>query len=356
MEWPDINTETYDFYTLYTTQQIWRRAAKAVIGDICKDHTKIRPIVDQFLEHLDEACSDTDTWRVEYRNVLKEFTALQASCSNEAALDMAQAGLDAVHELLQFRLDARTVVPCKDIFILTASFKKLGTCTVLGTKAPDIDFQFEITNPQNLQPMYGMEACEQINAWFNYGVLETSASVLAKTAVTNTSLSGSIARKKFVLLGCTSELGPAKSLLQIPGATVLGIARGGKRLDALLDFIRYNAPDDTTFLYPKSEELYPNGGADLLSQGPSVAQWILDHTDAERDELVLVPLASSSDGEEHVRLVVAMDLIIQRVMRSRENTSLWNYSSPTTVMVLRKWSGMFIKYVVVQLCRCGILT
>lgn len=112
--------------------------------------------------------------------------------------------------------------------------------------------------------------------------METSASSLSKTTIMNNKLPSIVSNKRFILLGCTSELGPAKSLLQIPGATVLGIARGGERLDNLLDYVNCHSPDDTTFMYPK-------GGADLLQNGPQIVQWILDNTSKE-DTLVVCPL------------------------------------------------------------------
>jgi hypothetical protein len=173
--------------------------------------------------------------------------------------------------------------------------------------------------------LYGLDACAQVDAWNKYGVLETSAAVLAKTTFIAHNIPTLMSNKRFVLLGCTSEIGPAKSLLLIPGAHIMGVARGGKKLDDLLEYIRYNTPDDTTFSYPK-------GGADLMTQGPQIAQWILNETKPE-EEIVLVPLAYL-DGERNVRVCVAMDLIVQRVTRQRQTTILCQYSSPATIMVL----------------------
>lgn len=129
--------------------------------------------------------------------------------------------------------------------------------------------------------------------------METSAAVLAKTALVSKSLPSVMFGKRFCLLGCTSELGPAKSLLLIPGAQILGVCRGGKKLDDLVEYAQFNSPENTQFSYPK-------GGADLLSQGPQIAQWILDQT-SPQEELVLMPLAYAG-GEKNVRLCVAMDV------------------------------------------------
>lgn len=343
MEWPLVNPETFEYVTTPTAKQIWKRAIEGSISDITiTDHDNddgLKQRVEEFKTKL----MNCTNWRTDYRTILADFVTLMASMDNERALDVAQAGLDAVHDTLLYRIDTHTVIAAKDVYVLSNSFPKLGTCTLMGTKAPDIDFQLGLSNPQNVQDiLYGMDAIEQVKAWHDYGVMETSASVLAKTAFDSSNIPSIVSKKKFVLLGCTSELGPAKSLLLIPGTTVLGIARGGKRLDELLDFVRFNSPDDTTFLYPKSPDgpdgqkgLYPNGGADLLLQGPQIAQWVLDNTDKDEDELVIAMMAYM-DGEAHVRVAAAMDLIVHRIMRQRSshNTILWTYTSPATCMVL----------------------
>jgi hypothetical protein len=327
MEWPDIDYDAFDFVTEATEKEIWKRALQASLVDVTRTPSeKIKPKVKTLMKRLTTMSED---WKKNYRSIIEDFIDIQASVSNEQALDMAQAGLDALHDMMLFRLDAQTIVPAKDVFVITSSFPKLETVTLLGCKAPDIDFQFGLSDP--VQPdhtLYGLEAIAQVEAWYRYGIMETSASVLAKQTFSQGSkLPIILSQKRFVLLGCTSELGPAKSLLQIPGVTVLGIARGGHKLDDLLEFVRCRSPDDTTFVYnPK--------GADLLTQGPQISQWILDQTN-ESHELVLIPLAQSEEGEESVRLAVAMDLIIQRVLRQRpKNATLCYYLSPTTVMMV----------------------
>ena len=217
MEWPEIDYDNFSYETETTEKTVWRRAAEAAVADIMEDHSVIGPKVASFRQHL----AESQNWQVDYRAIVEEFVEIMASATNEQALDMAQGGLDAVHDLLLFRIDSSTIVPAKDVFMLTGSFPKLETKTLVGSKAPDIDFHFGLTNPTNLgDTLYGLEACAQVDAWQRYGVLETSAAVLAKTTLTNNNLPSILSNKVFVLLGCTSELGPAKSLLQIPGATV----------------------------------------------------------------------------------------------------------------------------------------
>ena len=340
MEWPDFDYGEMDFFTERTEIQVWNRALRAALADSDGLDSSMKTRIKALVQRL-EGCSSSDEdhdasnglWKKEYRSIVEEFIDIQASVPNEQSLDMAQAGLDTLHDRMLFRIDEQTIVSAKDVFVITNSFPKLDTATALGCRAPDIDFQFGLSNP--VQPinddtmLYGMEAVAQIDAWFNYGIMETSASVLAKQTFSHgAKLPSTLANKRFVLLGCTAELGPAKSLLLIPGVTVLGVARGGTKLDNLLDFVRSHSPDDTTFVYnPK--------GANILTQGPQIAQWILDQTD-DSQELVIIPLAQQQqDGEANVRLAIAMDLIVQRVLRQRrKNATLCYYMSPTTPMMV----------------------
>ena len=207
MEWPQFDAETFEYYTVNTQKMIWKRAAQAGLADYGysdysdNDDEAHDAKVNAFLQNLANA---TDDWDVQYRHLVLEFTALMASSTNEQALDMAQAGLDACHDQLLFRLpnDPMTIVPAKDVFVLTSSFGKLETASVTGSKAPDIDFQLGISNPTNHDDVwYGHDACAQVTAWQDYGLLETSAAVLAKTSLMNGNLPGQLSKKKFVLLG-----------------------------------------------------------------------------------------------------------------------------------------------------------
>jgi hypothetical protein len=158
MEWPEINYATLSFETENTEKTVWRRAADAALADITEDHSVLGPKIVAFRERL----AKCENWEVEYRAIVEEFIEIMASTTNEQALDMAQAGLDALADLMLFRIDDSTIVPAKDVFVLTSSFPKLETKTLVGSKAPDIDFQFGLTNPTNMgETLYGLDACAQ---------------------------------------------------------------------------------------------------------------------------------------------------------------------------------------------------
>jgi hypothetical protein len=326
MEWPDVY-RSGKFKTTSTAKTVWLRAAEAALhlGDDSEEQAALQPKIVAFQKRMYESLN----WRFDYRDLLEEFTNIMAQATAEQALDMAQGGLDALHDMMLYRIDDKTIVPAKDVFVLSSSFSKLETVEYTGTKPPLEDFRknrIGIVNPQQLdEELFKYDACAQVDAWYKYGVLEQSAAVLAKTTLTSQNLSGLTHNKVFVLLGVTSEMGPAKTLLQIPGTTVLGIARGSKKTQDLIEYVQFNSPQDTCLKLVK-------GGADLLYQGPQIAQWILDQT-LPTSEIVLCPLAYM-DGEANVRVCVAMDLILQRICRQRKNTMISQYLSPATVMVL----------------------
>ena len=92
MEWPITDPFTGGFRTTETAQKVWVRAAEAALADVTEDQREIKPKVEAFKERV-RTC---ENWRFEYRDILYDFFEIMASASNEQALDMAQAGLDAL--------------------------------------------------------------------------------------------------------------------------------------------------------------------------------------------------------------------------------------------------------------------
>ena len=383
MEWPTIDilssSDDNDFLTsedeaylehattTLIVKEIYARAAKASIANILVDHESsgLRARVEAFLEHL--RSSDDDTWNTDYRDIAREFTELMVSAKPRSrTLEICRAGLDAVHDLLKYRLPIEkgnnsnsTILAAKDAFVLCQSFEtKLYTQSHTGTRAPDIDFRFGLwtKTPKNDEfaeshdyTLYGQAACSSVTAMRNKGQLETSAASLANCTMMNRDLVGRLARKIFVVIGCDHPLSPTRSLLQIPGVIVLGIPSRRKGLEQVKRYATYNTPDDTTFVYPSlSEE--SNGRDDgnlVLSRGPHVAQWILEYTKEASEqsqtrkddsEIVLVPMPlPERPTEKAIRWEAASDLIVQRVLTARSDSmkcSVWSYQNSTTCMVV----------------------
>ena len=409
------------------TKEIYARAAMACVSDITLDHDSngLRSTVNDFLNTLrrsstaaDDDTDDQTAWIAsEYRTISRDFVelmSLASSISYERIYDICQGGLDAVHDLFKYRLpstetgswndncdsssSSSSVLSAKDAYVLCQSLSpKLTTERVSGTRAPDMDYKFGLVQEHtrivnksvgsnDANSLYGIDACRYVTQLRNDGYMETSACSLAKYTFTATAglQSQTLTHTTFIVLGCDHPLAPTKSLLRIPGVTVLGVPTSWKGLDDILDYVRYNSPDDTTFVYPTGGCCVGGGATNttkndgrrrrffdgnyIVSHGPHIAQWILDNTistqtdtdtststtgtgggDRQREqqhehELVLVPMAgptSSSRNECAVRYAAASDLIVQRVLRARHNNnsdtnklSLWMYQSSTTCMVV----------------------
>jgi hypothetical protein len=395
MEWPAIeNLALYNEVPLTSqdevyienmtmtllTKEIYTRAAKSAIANITIDHegSGLKARVESFLEHLR---GDDDHWSTEYRSVAREFTELMAEARPRSrTLEICRGGLDAVHDLLKYRLpkekgdttDQETIILAKDAFVLCKNFGALHTHTVSGTRAPDLDYRFGLLTKApthnrdfanadyiNKFTLYGRAACSHVNQMRANGQLETSTASLAYHTLTNPDLVAQLAHKTFVVIGCDHHLSPTQSLLRIPGVTVLGIASNTMGLQHVLGYATYNTPDDTTFCYPTISSSNDYSGSEnlVLSRGPHVAQWILEHTKAgaTRDgtgdgigahhdsELVIVPMplpnwsGNPGPAEAATRWAAASDLILERVLRARSESikcSVWSYQSSTTCMVV----------------------
>lgn len=390
MEWPaidlnvdldyvdrDVVTDEFvsDLAPEVVTKEIYARAASACLADATVDHRRsgLEAKVEAFLRKLR---SEHDNWEArEHRSVAREFVELIVGTGSRArTIEICQGGLDAAHDILQYRLpndsrDARkssTILAAKDAFVLCRSFPRLETSRVVGTRPPDIGYRYGLATkapPNNnsnsnaafdeneARSLFGVDACEAVSEMQKLGLLETSAASLAKHTFTNADIVSRLGGKTFVVLGCDHPLAPTKSLLRIPGVTVLGVPSCRAGLDSVVDYVRYSSPDDATFVYPSVP-----GNSDenpITSRGPQVAQWILDSakeslsscgSNSPDTELVLVPMSSlnnstAASDESSVRYAVALDLIVQRVLRAfssgdETKLSMWSYQSPTTCAVV----------------------
>jgi len=375
--------------TMMITQEIYARAALGCVSDITVDHraTGLQEKVDTFLGNLQQATSidNRTNWvTYEYRTLSSEFTELMAFAStigggeSSHLLEICQGGLDAVHDLMKYRVPTTTnsssadstVLAARDAYVLCQSLSpKLTTERLLGTRPPDLDYKFDLLLEDNINnhdydtnSVYAIQACNYVTQLRKQGLLEISASSLAKYTFTsrNNVVATRLSNKAFVVLGCDHPMAPTKSLLQIPGVTVYGIPTSWKGLDDILEYVRFQSPDNTTFIYPtnggenndgSSGNSTRNDGNYILSHGPHIAQWILDNTarsgSNDHDEYVIVPMtASNSHTESAVRYAASSDLIIQRVLQTHRNShthsssnkkkkfSLWMYQSSQTCMIV----------------------
>ena len=341
MEWP--LKKDGKFTTTPTARSVWKTAMDALKDDD-KEGEGVKA---KWMAKMDSV----KNWRKGYIPVVEDFASAMAILPPDDAVLVAQAGLDALHNTMVFRptpdsdpVTAREAffgsnnnnnnnsVPTLSSQVYT---RPKGTTTTTPTKQP---YKFPLASPTN-QWLTGEDAKKQLRVWSEYGCMEPSAAHHASVICDHDNLVNSINNKVvFVLLGATSAMGPAKSLLTIPGAHVLGVARAtSSRLKELVQWYEENGAPDTTL------EI---GGADMIQQGPSIARWIVDTLSSHDDnkKVVLCNLAYM-DGEAHVRVSVSMDLIGEYVSEKlgRDRVTLSYLSSPATVYPIPEEAAMDAK-------------
>jgi hypothetical protein len=313
-----------------------------------------------FVERMDQ-CGPVphhqyQNWRHDYPALVEMAVRLAVTASHERLLEMYRAGLQAAHESMVVRSDDGVVVQTPlQAMAEAAAGTRLPTKIYVGSQPvdPNTSYPFRLASPLarvdsagitrndiNEEPtttsirgrrrLSVVAAVSQLQAWQTYGCLEPSAAARAAAVVTAPDARPMVAHRIFCLLGITSELGPARELLRIPGAHVMGVARAGSKLQRLVDFCQQQAHTSTILQVPEP-------GADLLTDFAAIAEWILAcasaNDDTSRKQLVLCPTAYL-DGEANVRATVAMDLIVDYILHRHRNVALSYLTSPATVYTI----------------------
>lgn len=290
-----------------------------------------RKIFSSAIHSLDKVLSDAimmdSAWRKNYYKYIPSITFQGASC-NKSAEDIANNGLMACYEQFKFYRHGNCY-SLKDAIKSLSDFQ-FYTARIEGNKQlSSVDIELTHKNKLLKQEML----LEQIEAWFNQGIIDESHANDLYDAIeyfSEKTLSG----KYFVLLGAGSEIGPFSVLMAL-GATVIAVDLDRSENWNRLITIARNSPGR---LYvpclkdPKGmtdAEISEVAGANLLQHTPELARWIHSFK---------YPMTIGSyaylDGELHVRVVMAMDAIVQSLLDLRLDVSLAYLLTPTDVFVV----------------------
>ena len=159
--------------------------------------------------------------------------------SPEAALKIAQAGLEAAHGSFEFVRDGKAV-PLNEAMTSPSSERALSSGKVMGAEPPSK----ALVVPYEGKELTGDALAAQLQAWAEYGCMEPdAASALAAVDEKVLNLRGRV----FVVLGATSALGPMQHLLAW-GATVIGVAR--RKPSSWAGLIAAARASAGTFIFP----------------------------------------------------------------------------------------------------------
>eukprot|EP00298_Acanthocystis_sp_HF-20_P012849 c20091_g1_i1.p1 GENE.c20091_g1_i1~~c20091_g1_i1.p1 ORF type:complete len:755 (+),score=355.57 c20091_g1_i1:24-2267(+) len=277
--------------------------------------------VDQAAE---QAVLNERSWRFKYAKHVVENVRVSAR-SPKIALQVAQNGLEFVHNNFQFVRDGKTLSVKESMEMNCGTFI---TAELKGSQAPPKHFDLQI--PYNGKNLTGDDALIQVEQWAKYGTIELSAAQ-AISQVIKTRKWLDLSDKYFVLLGALSAMGPLRVLLSL-GANVIAV-------DLNRPVIWKNLFDITdkscgTLIFPVSkspeglsrEQLTEVAGADLINSPPEIKNWLLE---VKKDKDLVIGCYAYLDSDLFVRLSVAMDAIVGKVMEKRKNVAVAYLCTPT---------------------------
>lgn len=174
--------------------------------------------------------------------------------------------------------------------------------------------------------LQGQAVVDQAGRWAEAGVIEPSAAA-ALAACARHPEWFDLSDRHLALLGAGSEAGPLRWLARWRAnlyAVDIALPAVWQRIQGIV------AQGNASLHAPlKSAEPGAEPGADLLADTPQIAQWLAAHG-------VPLDLASLAylDGERHLRVSLAMDLIAEQLMAQGAVASLAYLATPTDVFAV----------------------
>ncbi|MBU3846431.1 MAG: hypothetical protein H9855_05590 [Candidatus Acinetobacter avistercoris] len=262
-------------------------------------------------------------WR---KNYPVHFKALVENgiANPEHAIAIAQHGLDKAHQTFEFyRNDKKYAL--KDMMDLPLT--PLHSVKLKGESEAAPEWYV----PYKGQRLQGQALVEQIQSWLDNGIIEASHADALKTVIAHPEWFD-LSDRTMVLFGAGSEAGPLTWLAKWKANIIALDLPNPNVWDKILTTIKNG---NATLIAPSLEKidnslasthLKEKLGANLLTQTPEIAQWLMKQNHA----LDLAAIAYL-DGEKHVRVSMAMDSIMQYVSQHKPDSSLMYMCTPTDV-------------------------
>ncbi|HEU0132206.1 MAG TPA: hypothetical protein VFQ85_14550 [Mycobacteriales bacterium] len=267
------------------------------------------------------AARDTN-WR---RGYLTHFRRLVEAGlpTADAAVTVATDGLTAARDRMRYLTAKGEEVPLAEAFD-AARAGDVETVTVTG----DAERETELALPYRGERLTGDALRRRLDAWVEGGIVEPSVAEAVRDVQVNPEwldLSG----YRVVVLGAGAEMGPLRSLLRW-GADVAAVDLPRPDVwERVLRSVREGAGTlrvPVRAEAPRTGDLAKRAGLDLLTDLPTVADWLLGI-----DGRLVLGNYVYADGATNVRLALAVDALTTRVAGERPDTALAFLGTPTDV-------------------------
>lgn len=290
-------------------------------------------IVAAALEVLDPTAAEQaraeSRWRTRYPMHIRRLVQCGVAHPGQV-IASAQVALDTAWASMQWQ-DPCGTLSLRDA-LHTHAGPLLDTCAVQGVGDPS---PAPWTVPVRGKSLQGGALLEQIRDWLQRGIIERGAAEALARCVAHPEWFD-LSDRTLVLLGAASEAGPLHWLMRWRATVVaVDIARAStwERLETAArqgNGVLLAPVHRATDANPAAMAV-PIPGVDLLRDAPAVAAW-LKTLPGPLDIAALAYL----DGERHVRVVLAMDMVMQALCAADARTGLAFLATPTDVFAVQR--------------------
>jgi hypothetical protein len=268
------------------------------------------------------AIEHEQNWRKGYAEHFRALVRAE-TLRPDLATGVPKAGLDAVRRQFVMVRDGEETA-LGDAMV--APRGELVTVEVRGEGASRPALEV----PVGGRVLSGGDLDAQLQDWVARGTVEPSFATAVARVVANPDWLD-LSDRTIALLGAGAEMGPLEHLaawgarlvpVDLPGARVWGrildAVRSGTGVAQVPVRHRVDADD--------LDAVAAGAGADLLTEAPEVAHWL-----AGSDGPLTVGNHVYLDGGDYVRVSVAVDAIVERLLASRDDLSSAVLATPTDV-------------------------
>ncbi|PRZ41894.1 hypothetical protein CLV47_10720 [Antricoccus suffuscus] len=260
--------------------------------------------------------------------------------SQEAAVDIAQHGLESLHARMRATVrkdavanestaptaegDTDDEIPLKEVFAIPRGGSDLQTATVQGEREPER----ELTIPFRGDRLKGASLDRQLDSWVERGSMEPSAAKAIREVAANPDWLAMPGRR-LVVLGASAEMGPLRAALRWGVEAIAMDLPKPAVWREIIDIARDSAGTLHLPVGADSSQIADHAGADLLSNLPGVASWL-----RQFDGQLVLGNYVYADGATNLRVSSAVDALTAHLLNDRDDVALAFLATPTDVFAV----------------------
>lgn len=250
----------------------------------------------------------------------------------QAVVASAEAGLAAAWEALAWVGDDGVERDLAEALAAPEGWP-LATFTLKGEGAAAVH---PWSVPYRGETLQGDALLQQLLHWVESGVLEASAAKALGRCVRHPEWFD-LSDRHIALLGAGSEAGPLRWLVRWRANLVAVDLDRPEVWTRIADLVRAgNATLHLPLRGPAGGDWTRQAGVDLLRDAPRAAAWLRSF-----ERPLDVGAFAYADGERHLRVSVAMDLVVRAVLQAQPASSVAYLATPSDVFPVPEASARF---------------